>query len=553
MAELTLQQAMDLAEQHLRAGGLSEAEQLYQQILSVAPDQPDALHLLGVSLIRLHRPEEALERIQKAIAIDANRAAFHSNLGVVLSDLNRNAEAIAAYQKALQLNPQYAEALYNMANSLRQIGEVEQAIQRYREALAIRPDPDTHDNLLYAMHLPAVNPAEIWREHQRWNELYAQPLAGEIQRLANDRNPDRRLRLGYVSPDFHQHSVAFFIEPLWAHHDAKQIEIFAYNDSPKNDAMTQRLEKLAHHWRNVRLRGHAELAQQIRDDRIDILVDLAGHTAANRLLVFARKPAPIQISYCGYPDTTGLRAMDYRITDAQADPPGLTEALHSEKLIRLPRTFLCYRPVADTPAPGASRRTGERIIFGSFNSLAKISLPTIALWAEILKKVPGSGLVIKNHGLADPTAREILPRRFAECGIAADRLELVVAISLHNEHLAFYDRIDIALDTFPYNGTATTCEALWMGVPVLTLGGPTHESRVGASLLHNLRLDAWIAGDTKEYVQLAAKYAADRSGLARLHADLRGRMSRSALMNESQFARDMEAACRHVWRIWCRG
>jgi protein O-GlcNAc transferase len=553
MAELTLQQAMNLAEQHLRAGNFAEAETLYLQILSVATDQPDALHLLGVTQIRLQRPREAIQRIERAIAIDPKRAAFHCNLGVAFSDLDRNAQAIAEYQKALDLNPKYAEALYNMANSLRQIGEVEEAIKRYRDSLAIRADLDTHDNLLYALHLVPGDPVEIFREHRRWDQLYAQPLAAEIREPSNDRNPDRRLRIGYVSPDFHQHSVAFFVEPLWANHDAGQIELFAYNDAAKSDAVTQRLEKLAHHWRNTRQRGHAELAQQIRDDRIDILIDLAGHTASNRLMVFARKPAPIQITYCGYPDTTGMTAMDYRLTDFQADPRGMTEALHSEKLLRLPRTFLCYRPLAGAPAPGVNRRSGGGIVFGSFNNLAKISLPAIASWSEILQKSPESRLLIKNHALADPAAREILLRRFGDRGIGPERLELVAAPDSHNEHLAFYDRVDIALDTFPYNGTATTCEALWMGVPVLSIAGPTHESRVGASILHNLALDAWIARDSAEYVRLATEFAADRASLARLHADLRPRLSGSPLMNESQFARDVEATYRHVWRQFCRG
>jgi protein O-GlcNAc transferase len=552
MAELTLQQALDLAQEHLRAGNLPEAEALCLKILAAAPDQADPLHVLGVTQFQMQRREEALETIRRAITIDPKRAPYHCNLGVVLADLDRNAEAIAEYQIAAELNPQYPEPLYNMGNSLRQIGEVDAAIARYRQALTIRPDRETHNNLLYALHLVPGDPAMIFQEHRRWDQLHARPLAAEILPHSNDRDPSRRLRIGYVSADFHQHSVAFFIEPLLANHDAKQVEIFAYSDAIKRDAVTERLQQASHHWQDVRGMGHAELARRIRDDRIDILVDLHGHTAGNRLLVFARKPAPIQVTYCGYPDTTGLSAMDYRITDAQADPPGLTEALHSEKLIRLPRTFLCYRPVPDTPAP-QTRKSDGSVSFGSFNSLAKISPMTVALWSEILQRVAGSRLFIKNYRLSDPTAKEILLRRFADRGISPDRLELAGSIVSHIEHLAFYDRIDIALDSYPYNGTATTCEALWMGVPVLTLTGPTHESRVGTSLLHSLGLDAWIARDQREYVRLAGEYAADRAALSRLHVDLRGRMSRSPLMNEPQFARDVEAAYRQIWRLWCRG
>jgi predicted O-linked N-acetylglucosamine transferase (SPINDLY family) len=310
---------------------------------------------------------------------------------------------------------------------------------------------------------------------------------------------------------------------------------------------------MAHQWRMITGMKDADVAQLMRKDQIDILVDLAGHTSDNRLLVFARKPAPIQVTYLGYPGSSGLSTMDYRISDNFADPPGMTESLHTEKLVRLPHGFLCYRPPASAPdvGPLSADKTGF-ITFGSFNHLAKITHFTVKMWAKILKQIPNSRLLIKSQGLNDPAWRKALSDRFAAQGIGEDRLEMLAKIPSLGNHLQLYHRIDIALDPFPYHGTTTTLEAMWMGVPVISLAGKTHASRVGVSLLSNTGLTELIAQSPEEYVQIATKLAGDLPRLRELHANLRPRLAASPLLDAKTFARDIEAAYRQMWRDYCR-
>ncbi|MGD1276313.1 MAG: tetratricopeptide repeat protein [Tepidisphaeraceae bacterium] len=553
MTDLTIHAALDSAKRLHQAGRLQDAQSLYRQILSRQPDHPDALHLLGVIQFQQAQPNAAMELICRAIALDPGRPEFHCNLGVVLADVGRASDAIAAFQHALDLRPLYPEAHHNLGNSLRDMGLMDQAIAHYRQVLAIPPgDVESHHNLVYAMHFIPGDPAAVFQEHLNWNRIHAQPLAGQIPRHSNDAAPDRRLKIGYVSPDFRQHSVGFFLLNLLANHDPAAVEVFCYSDAARPDAATARFQQAAHHWKPVVGVADAQLAQIIIQDQIDILVDLAGHTAGNRLLVFARKPAPIQVSYCGYPDTTGLATMDYRFTDAYADPPGTTEQFHSEQLVRLPRCFLCYAPPADGPEVGpVPAAAGGRITFGSFNSISKLSDATVAMWSAVLSAVPNSRLMIKSQGLAGAPARQQVLERFAARGIAADRLELHGRIASPAGHLELYHQIDIALDTYPYHGTTTSCEAMWMGVPVVTLAGKTHASRVGVSLLSNVGLEQLIAQTAEQYVQIAADLAKDVDALSKLRSALRSRLAASPLLDGSGLAREVEAAYRVMWKQWC--
>ena len=553
MTDLTIHAALDSAKRLHQAGRLQDAQSLYRQILSRQPDHPDALHLLGVIQFQQAQPNAAMELICRAIALDPGRPEFHCNLGVVLADVGRASDAIAAFQHALDLRPLYPEAHHNLGNSLRDMGLMDQAIAHYRQVLAIPPgDVESHHNLVYAMHFIPGDPAAVFQEHLNWNRIHAQPLAGQIPRHSNDAAPDRRLKIGYVSPDFRQHSVGFFLLNLLANHDPAAVEVFCYSDAARPDAATARFQQAAHHWKPVVGVADAQLAQIIIQDQIDILVDLAGHTAGNRLLVFARKPAPIQVSYCGYPDTTGLATMDYRFTDAYADPPGTTEQFHSEQLVRLPRCFLCYAPPADGPEVGpVPAAAGGRITFGSFNSISKLSDATVAMWSAVLSAVPNSRLMIKSQGLAGAPARQQVLERFAARGIAADRLELHGRIASPAGHLELYHQIDIALDTYPYHGTTTSCEAMWMGVPVVTLAGKTHASRVGVSLLSNVGLEQLIAQTPEQYVQIAADLAKDLAALSVLRSALRSRLAASPLLDGSGLAREVEAAYRVMWKQWC--
>ena len=392
----------------------------------------------------------------------------------------------------------------------------------------------------------------MFAEHCRWAEVHAEPLGRDVVPLSSDGDPGRRLRVGYVSNNFREHSVAFFVEALLASHDRSKVEIFCYADIMLADEFSGRLRRHSAQWRVITGQSDAQVAELIRQDAIDILVDLAGHTARNRLLVFARKPAPVQVTYLGYCNTTGLSAMDYRFTDALADSPGTTEHLHTEQLVRLPDCAWCYRPPDASPAVETPPvlRSGH-ITFGCFNARPKITGEMLALWARLLLEMPASSLLLKNVGFGEPSARQHTRDLLAKAGIAPERVELVGRVPTLAGHLATYARVDIALDTFPYHGTTTTCEALWMGVPVITLAGRTHASRVGVSLLTTTGLPELVASSPDEYVKIAAALATDVPRLAALRTTLRTRMASSPLMDASRFARNVEAAYRQMWRTWC--
>jgi protein O-GlcNAc transferase len=547
MSDATLQQKLDAAGQLHQAGKLLEAEKIYGEVLAAAPEQPDVLHLLGVVRFQQGQPVEALQLIARAIAIYPRNASYHCNLGVVLSSLGRHATAKSAFREAITLRPDYFEAHFNLANTLRDMGRPDEAIPIYRKSQVLRPDDrDAVSNMLFTLHsLPDADPKEVFREHREWDERFAKPLAGQM-RVERDRDLNRRLRIGYVSADFRDHSVGFFMESLLAGHDAGQVELFGYADLPKSDATGARFQKLFHLWRDITGKSDQAVAEMIRNDWIDILVDLAGHTAGNRLLVFARKPAPIQITYLGYPDTTGLSAMDYRITDSYADPPGMTEGFYSEKLLRLPRSFVCYRPPTDAPevSPPPSLKYGY-LTFGSFNNLAKMNQKITDLWIRVLKATPKSRLLIKNGGLTDEETRREFLQRFTSGGIDPSRIDLRPKSATIREHLQTYAEVDIALDTYPYNGTTTTCEALWMGVPVVTLAGKTHASRVGLSLLTNLNFPGLVAETEEQYVEIAA----DIPALAEMRQTMRDRMKASPLLDGPATAKAMEAEFRRIWSV----
>jgi len=537
------------------SGRGQEAIAAFRRAVQLRPDLAQAWANLAVALENAHRSEDVIAAYREALRLSPQEAQWWFSLGIALGNTEQWEEAVAAFRHVLALMPDSAVAAFKLGNALCSSGQVEGAVAAYRQAVTIDPDLlPARDNLLITLFdLAEMQPAEILLQHIQWERQHARPLAGQIQPHDNDRSPQRRLRIGYVSPDFREHSVAFFLENLLAHHDPNQVEIFCYAQLPKPDQTTARFQQLAHHWQLTTGQSDAQVAELVRRDRIDILVDLAGHSSGNRLLVFARKPAPVQVTYCGYPGTTGLTTMDYRLTDAYADPPGQTDAFHTEQLVRLPRTFLCFRPSAAAPAVGpVPALASGRVTFGSFNHLAKITDPTVELWSQILRQVPGSRLLLKSWGLGDAAPQRQLLDRFAARGIGPDRLEMHAWIPSPGGHLELYHRVDIALDTHPYHGTTTTCEALWMGVPVVSLAGQHHASRVGVSLLSNVGLPQLIAEDAQGYVQIAVGLANDRSTLTELRIGLRERVADSPLMDAPAFARNVEAAYRQMWRRWCQ-
>lgn len=528
----------------------------YRQALELQPGNAAAHANLGIALIAKGEVDAAIASFRRALELQPNNVTAHNNLGAALVDRQQSAAGLQSLRRALEIQPDYAGAYTNLGAALAERGEVEAAIAAFRQALELQPDnANARTQFVAALnYIDALAPAEIYREHRRWSECHVAPLLEAVRAYGNDRNPDRRLRLGYVSADFRMHSVAFFLEPLLAAHDRERFEVFCYasNRQHQQDAVTERFRQLADGWRDIAGLTDAQAANAIERDAIDILIDLAGHTVGNRIRIFAYKPAPIQVSYLGYPNTTGLDTIDYRLTDRWADPEGQTDGWHVETLVRLPHGFLCYQPWSPRPEVGPlpSARDG-RITFGSFNNITKISPQVIACWAALLNAVPGSRLLLKAMSLSDPAICDRLRVRFQAQGIAPERVELCGWLASKAEHFALYNRVDIALDTFPYHGTTTTCEALWMGVPVITLAGPAHVSRVGVSLLASLGLESLIANSPEDYCQKAIDLARDRARLQQFRETLRPQMQAAPLTDAKAIARSIEAAYRWMWRHYC--
>ena len=621
MPQVTIDQAIRIAQEHNRAGRRAEAEALARQILAAQPNHPDALHLLGLIAGQAGRNDLATSLIRQAIAAAPGKPAYHcnlgiflqkqgqidqgivsyqqaialrpnypeahnnlgnawnekglidqaiasykqalvfkpnypealNNLGVVFADEGRIDQAIDCYRQALSLDPNFPSAHYNLGNALKDTGQIDLAIACHRQALVLQPESvGVHSNLLLTLlYHPGTDPHDLLVESQRWDQQHAEPLKRFILPHIKARDPNRPLRIGYVSPDFRDHPVGRYMLRLLAARDRRAFRVFGYARVPRPDGLTAELQAQADHWRSVVGLSDQEAAEVIRQDQIDILVDLAGHTAGDQLLIFAHKPAPVQINYMGYPATTGLSAMDYRFTDELADPPGLTDRFHSEKLIRLPKcAWCCPRFENATAFANLPALETGRVTFGSFNNFAKVNEPLLSLWAKILNSTPGARLLLKAKGLNSESVQQRVRLAMGQAEIDPDRLELCPWVS-PAEHLMRYGQVDIALDTYPYHGTTTTCESLWMGVPVVTLAGQSHVSRVGVSLLTNAGLPELIAQTPEQYVKIAADLAGDLPRLAEIRRTLRQRMQDSPLMDATRFARNIEAAYRQLWINWC--
>lgn len=528
------------------------ARSCYERALAADPSYFEAWLNLSVALKDLDLHEDAIAAGRRAVSLRPESAEAHNNLGDLLRGQGRIEEAQACFREAIRCRPDLPEPHVNLAGTLKDQGRLEEALTESRKALELDPkSAGPFSNFFFYLHYADLCPPEAaFEEHRRWGERH-RALAANALRHDNDTTPERRLRIGYVSPDFRGHSVAYFVEPVVAAHNRDAVEVYCYSNAARPDAVTRRFQSLADHWRDIHGLRDSQVAELVREDRIDILVDLAGHTAGSRLLVFARKPAPVQATWCGYPATTGLEAIGYRITDALADPPGLTDRFHTERLVRLPGAFLCYGPPADAPAVSdLPAHAGGHVTFGCFNFLAKVTPQIVRAWSELLESVPGSRLVIKSAPLVDESTRRLVWERFKAHGADPARIELLGPVA-RDEHLKTYHRIDIALDTLPYHGTTTTFEALWMGVPVVTAAGRTHASRVGVSVLENAGLGDWVAGSLDEYVALAAAKARRRDLLEDLRAGLRNRLARSPLTDAALFTSHLEEAYRRMWRTWC--
>ncbi len=499
--------------------------------------------------------KEAARWYQKVLQIQPENAQALNNLGTLLHEEGQLAEATNYFQKALYINPDNDNAFCNLGSLLKDQGRLDEAIHSIKKALALNPNSHTaHNALLLSLHCVACDAEQLFHQHRVWGDTQRGQSLLFQQKSERDLEPDRPLRVGFVSGDFQTHSVSYFFESFLMAYDPNKLKVTCYSNAHKVDKVTERLKGLVEGWVQIADLDDQSAAQKIYEDQMDILVDLSGHTAGNRLRVFAKKPAPIQVTWLGYPNTTGLAVMDYRITDAIADPPGQSDRHSVEKLHRLDSGFLCYRPLPDAPpvAP-LSMKTSGQPTFVSFNNFAKITPKMVSVWAEILTALPGSTMLIKNHSLSCPTVRKRHLALFSEAGVDTTRLTLLSRTPSTQDHLALYGESDIGLDTFPYNGTTTTCEALWMGVPVIVMRGDRHVSRVGASLLTQIGLESLIAEDWDDYIEKAVALGNDPQRLGGLRHEMRQRMQASTLCNAPLFAAGMEQGFRTMWQRWCRG
>lgn len=524
-------------------GRFDDACQAFLQATRLRPNYSEAMDALAHAYIALYDWPAAVEVLQAIIAIWPSKAEMHCNLGTVYQAMGRTADAIAAYEAALKLNPRLAVALNSLGSAFLAQNDFERAEDCYRRCLEANPaDLRARSNLLMLLnYLPDADPAKVLAEHREWGRV-AQARIPRLPGVTPEPVAGRRVRVAYLSSDFREHSVASFIEPVLRHHDRARFEVCCYSDLPTPDATTQRIREMADLWRDITKLTDAEAARLIRDDRIDILFDLAGHTGNNRLGIFAAQPAPRQVTWIGYPNTTGLATIGWRITDGVADPEG-EDAYYSEALLRLPGCFLCYQPPTDAPvvAPLPAQANGA-VTFGSFNNYSKLNTGVLRLWADVLHAVPDARLLLKCPALTDTGVQTRVRAEFETLGITPERLDLLGHTRGRAEHMALYGRIDIALDTFSYNGTTTTCEALWMGVPVVSLAGRHHAGRVGASLLAAAGLADWLADSPEAFVAIARRRADDISALARLRASLRGQVQASPLCDAEAYTRGFEAA-----------
>jgi protein O-GlcNAc transferase len=566
-------------------GDLEGAEQCYRGVIAKRPNHVDACYNLGIALAEMERPEAAIECYRHALRLRPDDAEVYRDLGVVFKSIGNMNEALECFQKALALKPDFtvihtdmagvyresgklddavashrrvvkenpddAGGFSNLGTALVEIGELDEGVACYAQALAIDPDlTEAHSNLLFAeLYRPGHTHETVARLHAKWDDAFGAKRRVAGPEHPNSAIPDKRLRIGWVSPNFGRHPVGYFIIPVLENLPKSKFEMFAYNDR-KTDDLTERIKATMDVWRDVRGIPDDELTETIRADEIDILIDLAGHTGTNRMPVFARKPAPVQIAWAGYAATTGLSAIDYLISDRYSTRAE-EEKFYSETVVRMPDGWLCYEPPQYAPdvGPLPCLETGF-VTFGSFSNPVKINDAVVALWADILAAIPNSTLMLKYRGMTSATNRQRISSSLASRGIDAARL-ILEDQAKHSDFLASYNRVDVALDPFPYSGGLTTLEALWMGVPVITMPGETFASRHSLSFLATLGLSELIGENRSDYIERAVQLAEDQARLAGMRQTLRDRVAESPICDGTAFAEAFSEILRGAWRDWC--
>jgi len=533
-----------------------QAERHIRAALERKPEFPEA----HVVLSNLHDARGEYEQAAASLEIALRQRPEYPgawyNYATTLIKLDRIADAEAAARSAIRFDPGYFSAYTLLGDLLRTDARLGEAVETFRQARALAGGGLACEQAeLHALnYFDGISDEALFERHRQVGEHIESAHPARFAPCANSRDPERRLRIGYLSRDFYRHPVAWFMVPVLERHDRSRFEVCCYMTGARADDVTAQVRSLANRWLDAAKLSHSELADAIHRDGIDILVDLLGHAGSSDLAVFAQQPAPVQVTWLGYLNTTGLTRMQYRLCDAISDPPGAADRLHTETLVRLPHSQWCYRPYREMELSREHameppcRRNGF-ITFGSFNHRIKLSPTVLALWARILVQQPDSCLVIL--GVPNGPPQDRLLGNFTQEGIAASRIKVVPPLPM-NDYFPWFDQVDLALDATPYSGGTTTCDTLWMGVPVVTLAGSRSVSRSAASILTTVGLADWIAQTPDEYVRLALKFARDQAVLGELRASLRRRMRESPLMDEPGFARDLESAYRGMWRRWCR-
>jgi protein O-GlcNAc transferase len=534
----------------VRLGQHAEAEAALRSALKASPGDAEAWDTLGFVLRVRGKLEDSIAAHRRAVELQPKRSLSWHNLGNALQFAGKPGEALGAQEKATACDPGSVTALHGRALALQACHRIPEALEAYGEVLRMAPGHHASRSLrLMALnYVDGIGRGEMFAEHAAFGAAVG---TARSRVFPNSADPARRLRVAFLSPDLRTHSVAYFLEPLLTHLGRSRFEVYLYHDHFTEDAVSERLRQRAEVWRNFVGVADAAVEAAVRADQPDILIDLAGHTGMNRLALLSRKLAPVQIGYLGYPNTSGMDSIDYRLVDPVTDPVGDADPLHTERLVRFADTAWSYAPSPESPAPGKGSGAGS-LTFGSFNNFAKVTDKTLFAWSKVLGLVRDSRLRIKNTGLDDPAVTQQIRERLVRADIDLSRVDLAGRTAGVAGHLAQYQDIDVALDTFPYNGTTTTCEALWMGVPVVTLSGDRHASRVGASLLTAIGHPGWVARSWDDYVARAAMLAADRrNGLVGGSA-LRESMKNSPLMDHPGQADKFAQALLECWGAWCQ-
>jgi predicted O-linked N-acetylglucosamine transferase (SPINDLY family) len=576
--ERTLERAMHDAQ----SGRLDAAIASVRTVLRLQPRNADALQLLGLFLTQAGQPQQAVAQLERAVAIAPRVAGYRNNLGNALVGAGRREDAAAQYRAAIEIDPAYSRAYLGLALALTALRESDAAIEACRAGLALRPSwPEMADcaasafaagdrmdeaatflkdqiarnpghrhlrsHYLFSLNYASCDAEALAREHKNYAETLVRAPTDLASRTADTHRP---LRYGILSGDLRTHSVAYFADAiLAAKPTGDQVICFSSHPPVQGDAMAERLRAMADGWIECSMMDDGALGRTIRDTGIDVLIELSGHSSGGRLPALDTKPAPVIATAIGYPNTTGHPAVDIRIVDSVTDPPG-SERLCTERLVRIDPCFLCYRPPDLAPEPQMPE-SGAPVTFGSFNLTSKVGNATLALWSQAMAAVPESRILIKSLSMGDVATRSRLIERMACAGIPRDRIDTIPFTASVAEHLELYRRVHVALDTTPYNGTTTTCEALWMGVPVVTIAGDRHAARVGASLLSAAGLGELVAHDAAGFVRITGELAQDRSRLAALRSDLRERMRASVLVDQAAYGARFFGALRQEWVRWC--